>query len=44
MMDIVLLGIDAGIEANMDTDLLIEFGNIIAINFPNFFAGKPRLW
>jgi hypothetical protein len=43
MIDIVLLGIDAGIEANMDTDLLIEFGNIIAINSPQFLCRKAKI-
>jgi hypothetical protein len=29
----------------MDTDLLIEFENIIALNFSNFYIRKPRvLW
>jgi hypothetical protein len=43
MMDIVLLGIDAGIKANMDMDLLIEFGNIIAINSPQFLCRKAKI-
>jgi hypothetical protein len=43
MMDIVLLRIDAGIEANMDTDLLMVLENVIAPTLPNSFVRKPRL-